>query len=151
VSESPPTSGVIRDQVHIFPIRVFYEDTDAAGIVYYANYLRFVERARTELLRLIGIEHRKLMAGRGVYFAVRRCTVDYLKPAHLDDALEIHSRLIEVRHASLEAEQIVKRERAELARVSLLIACLDRDGRPARLPAEIRNPLVNLSQSEGKS
>ncbi len=151
MSETRPTSGVIRGDVHIYPIRVFYEDTDAAGIVYYANYLRYVERARTELLRLISVEHGALLERSGVFFAVRRCLIDYLKPARLDDALEVHSRLIVVRHASLEAEQIVKRERAELARIGLLIACVDRAGRPARLPAEIRNPLVILSQSEGRS
>jgi acyl-CoA thioester hydrolase len=151
MSALAPSSGVIRGDVHVYALRVFYEDTDAAGIVYYANYLRYVERARTELLRLLGLEHGALLESHGIFFAVRRCLVDYLRPARLDDALEVHSRLIEVRRASLEAEQIVKRRGAELVRIELLLACIDRAGKPARLPAAIRDPLVILSQSEGRS
>lgn len=139
--------GALDKGVHVFPIRVYYEDTDAAGIVYYANYLRFAERARTELLRLLGVEHSQLGIGQGLSFAVSRCNIDYLKPARLDDALEVHTTLTMVGRASLSAEQIVKREGADLARLALRIAVIDRLGRPARLPLELRNLLVNLSQS----
>jgi acyl-CoA thioester hydrolase len=151
VSVALPTSGALRGEVHVYPLRVFYEDTDAAGMVYYANYLRFVERARTEMMRLMGVAHSDIAESRGVVFAVRRCIVDYLRPARLDDALEVHTRLIEVRRASLEVEQVVKRGETDLVRTELLIACLDRAGRPVRLPAEIRQPLTNLSQSRSHS
>lgn len=144
---SPVPIGTLEKGVHIFPVRVYYEDTDAAGVVYYANYLRFAERARTEMLRILGIESARLGAGRGLSFAVSRCHVDYLKPARLDDALEVHTTLTEVGHASLSAEQIVKRDGVEVARLALRIAVLDQKGRPARLPSELRNLLVNLSQS----
>ena len=77
----------------MLPLRVYYEDTDAAGIVYYANWLRFLERGRTELLRLLGQQHTALREERGVNWVVRRCTIDYLKPARLDDAIEIVTEL----------------------------------------------------------
>jgi acyl-CoA thioester hydrolase len=82
---SGPTSGYFSDGVHVLPLRIYYEDTDAAGIVYYANWLRFLERGRTELLRLLGQEHSALRDERGVHWVVRRCTIDYLKPARLDE------------------------------------------------------------------
>ena len=78
---SAPPSGRILDGVHILPLRIYYEDTDAAGIVYYANWLRFLERGRTELLRLLGQEHSALREERGIAWVVRRCVIDYLKPA----------------------------------------------------------------------
>lgn len=141
------TLGVLEGGVHVFPVRVYYEDTDAAGIVYHANYLRFAERARTEMMRVLGVESSKLMIREGLNFAVSRCVVDYVKPARLDDALEVHTRVIEVGRASLSAEQIVRRDGLDLARLMLKIAVIDRAGRPVRLPAEIRTALINLSQS----
>ena len=133
--------------VHVFPVRVYYEDTDAAGIVYHANYLRFAERARTEMMRAIGIESSALMVERGVNFAVSRCAVDFVKPARLDDALEVHTRVTEVGRASLSAEQIVKRNEVDVVRIELRLAVIDRAGRPVRLPSESRTALINLSQS----
>lgn len=123
---------------HVWPIRVYYEDTDAAGIVYYANYLKFAERARTELLRAVGIDHSWMRDATGLAFAVRDCTVDYQAPARLDDALEVHTRLLEISGAAIRAEQIVMRDRDVLARITLRIVCLRADGRPARLPENIR-------------
>ena len=76
------------DGVHHHPLRVYYEDTDAGGVVYYANYLKFAERARTEMLRDLGIDHSELMDNEGVAFAVRHCTMDFLAPARLDDVLD---------------------------------------------------------------
>lgn len=144
----PTPIGALKAGVHVFPVRVYYEDTDAAGIVYHANYLRFAERARSELMRLLGVESSTLMAREGLFFAVSRCTVDYLKPARLDDALEVHTRVIEVKRASLDAEQIVKRDGAPLARLALRLAVIDAGGHPVRLPGEVRKLLTNLSQSE---
>jgi acyl-CoA thioester hydrolase len=137
--------------VHVFPVRVYYEDTDAAGIVYHANYLRFAERARSEMMRLLGVEHSRLMERDGVAFAVSRCEVDFHKPARLDDVLEVHTRVTELKRASLAAEQVIKRGGAVIARLLLRIAVIDRAGRPVRLPAELRNALTNLSKSESHS
>lgn len=119
---------------HVFPVRVYYEDTDAGGVVYHANYLRFAERARTEMLREAGIVHSALMASDGLGFIVRRCAVDFLKPARLDDALEVHTRVLGATGARLEAEQTIRRGAEDMARLVLEIACVDREGRPQRLP-----------------
>jgi len=135
-----PKSPAARP-THVFPLRVYYEDTDAAGIVYYANYLKFAERARTEFMRSCGIEHKELLEQEGIAFAVRRCEADYLKPARLDDLIEVHTRLLELRGASLEAEQVVCRGADELARLRLKLACMGRGGRPARLPKRLAESL----------
>ncbi|MGE4218893.1 MAG: tol-pal system-associated acyl-CoA thioesterase [Alphaproteobacteria bacterium] len=126
---------------HVWPVRVYYEDTDAAGIVYYANYLRFAERARTEMLRDLGGEHRALLDAHGMVFAVRSCKADYLVPARLDDALEVRSRLLEVGGASMTAEQVVHREAEVLVRMEVRLACMGRDGRAVRMPAPVRSAL----------
>ena len=123
---------------HVFPVRVYYEDTDAGGVVYYANYLRFAERARTELLRAIGIDHRTLLAEDGLMFAVRRCEADYVKPARLDDLLEVRTRFAEATGASFWLEQEVCRDDETLAEMKLRLVCLRADGRPARLPDALR-------------
>lgn len=127
---------------HRHALRVYYEDTDAGGIVYYANYLKFAERARTEMMRQAGVPHAEMVARDGVMFAVRRCEVDYLGSARLDDLLDIETRLLKVGGASLEAEQIIRRDGDDLARLRIRLACIDRDGRPARLPAAVRAALA---------
>jgi acyl-CoA thioester hydrolase len=130
------------EPAHVFPVRVYYEDTDAAGIVYYANYLKFAERARTEMLRARGVGLRALEESDGVVFAVRRVAVEYLSPARLDDKLEVHSRIAAVRGASIEAEQDVVRDGKDLARMTLTLACVARSGRPARLPQSVAQALA---------
>src|ERR671910_3531324 len=97
--------GVIAAGVHRIRLRVYYKDTDAAGIVYHAAYLAFAERARTEMLRCLGLDHASLRARFGLTFAVRRCVIDYRAPARLDDLLEVESRLLRVGGASLELAQ----------------------------------------------
>ena len=146
MSENRPNSGWLQGAVHVLPLRVYWEDTDATGVVYYANYLKFVERARTDLLRLAGIGQHDLLADGNVMFAVRKCEVDYLAPAHLDDELEVHTRLIDVRGASLQAEQIVRRGGIDLVRAVVRVACLDRAGRPCRFPDTVKKSLATLPQ-----
>lgn len=133
----PKAAKVMPVLEHVFPLRVYYEDTDAAGIVYYANYLKFAERARTEMLRERGFDHRELDAKDGVAFAVRTCNADYLLPARLDDALEVRTRVTHIGGASLEADQDIAREDAILTRLKVRLACINRAGRPARIPAAI--------------
>ena len=140
-----PTSGEIVDGQHVLSLRIYYEDTDAQGIVYYANWLRFLERGRTELLRLLGQEHSALRAERGLNWVVRRCTIDYLKPARLDDTLEIFTGCGELRGASLHMLQEARRGADTLVRADLLVACMDDAGRPMRLPAPVRTALAQVA------
>ena len=135
------TSGVIDDGVHVYPVRVYYDDTDAAGIVYYANYLRMAERARTEMLRMVGAKHTALARGNGVSIAVSRCEVDYLLPARLDDDLHIRTRITALGGATMWAEQIVRRAGADLARLTVRLACIGPTGRAARFPKALRAAL----------
>ena len=123
---------------HFYPVRVYYEDTDAGGVVYHSNYLRFAERARTEFLREAGIDHTTLMAENGLMFAVRRCEAEYVKPAQLDDALEIRTRCLEATGASFWLEQLVQRAGETLVEMKLRLVCLKADGRLARLPNNLR-------------
>ena len=123
---------------HVFNLRVYYEDTDSEGIVYYANYVKFAERGRTEMMRAAGIEHSVFWRTHGVGFAVRKVTADFLRPARLDDFLAVHTRMTSIRGASLIAEQIIARGAEDLARLLVRIACVNRDGRATRLPAPLR-------------
>jgi acyl-CoA thioester hydrolase len=134
--------------VHRFPIRVYYEDTDAGNIVYHANYLRFMERARTEMLRLLGWEHTGLLHDEGVSFAVRRVEIDFVAPARLDDTLEVETRIIDIGGASFVVDQTIRRDGKELARAELKLATLNRAGRPARLSAEVRAALKDLQERQ---
>ncbi|HJO72082.1 MAG TPA: tol-pal system-associated acyl-CoA thioesterase [Rhodospirillales bacterium] len=138
-------SGFV-DGVHVFSMRVYYEDTDAAGIVYYANYLKFAERARTEMLRALGTNQSRLSAEDGIAFAVRQCIADFLKPARLDDRLEVHTRVTEVGGASLNADQAVRGEAGELVHLGVRLACTNTSGRPARLPKALRASLQDLTE-----
>ncbi|MCP5368025.1 MAG: tol-pal system-associated acyl-CoA thioesterase [Hyphomicrobiales bacterium] len=137
------TANRFEGNVFVMPLRVYYEDTDAAGMVYYANYLKFVERARTEMLRSVGIENSRLADEDGLAFAVRGCAVDYRRPARLDDLLEVRSELDDLGGASLEATQTVCRGGEDLVVVRIRVACIDlnRDGRAARIPRHIRDIL----------
>lgn len=130
-----------------YPVRVYYEDTDAGGVVYYANYLKFMERARTEWLRELGFEQDELMREPGVLFAVRRVEVDYLKPARFNDALTVVARVAERGRASLTFDQEILREPAGelLSRGRIRIACLEAGSfRPVPLPAIIQEKLSDV-------
>ena len=132
---------------HHHPIRVYYDDTDAGGVVYYANYLRFAERARTEWLRHLGFDHQNLARNHRIVFVVTQAVADFLKPARLDDLLQVETRITNVGGASLEALQIVTRGGEDLARLKVKLACLNQAGRPARLPERIHAALQNFFQS----
>jgi acyl-CoA thioester hydrolase len=132
---------------HRFPIRVYYEDTDAAGIVYYANYLKFIERARTEMMRLYGVEHEKTRQSGGGAFIVRRCEIEYLSPARLDDELVVETRVKELGGATILLGQDVLRDEAILVRASILVACIGAQGRPVRLPGELRSSLSSFNDN----
>ena len=133
----------LADGAHVFPLRVYYEDTDVGGTVYHANYLRFAERARTEMLRERGVNQSELMAETGIAFAVCHCTADYVKPGRLDDQLEVHTRIVEVGRTSLRAEQSVRRDGTDLVTMHLRLVCLNLEGRPTRLPEDVRAVLLD--------
>jgi acyl-CoA thioester hydrolase len=130
---------------HRFAIRVYYEDTDAAGMVYHSNYLKYAERARTEWLRDLGVQQRQWRDETGLGFAVTRCEIDFRRPARLDDVLDVATRVLEVGGASLVAEQVIRREADEVARLRLVVACIDRNGRPARLPKNLRTAMAAVT------
>ena len=108
-----------------YQIRVYYEDTDAGGVVFYANYLRFMERARTEWLRDRGFDHKTLKEEHGILFAVRKLNIDYKKPAVLDDLLTITSRLLSRGGASLTFEQTINNNKEVITRAEIKVACLN--------------------------
>ncbi|MCZ6721125.1 MAG: tol-pal system-associated acyl-CoA thioesterase [Proteobacteria bacterium] len=146
-------AGRLEGRVHVFPVRVYYEDTDAAGLVYYANYLKFIERARTEMMRHLGFSHPALKEEFDAAFIVRRCAIDYREPARIDDLLEVHTRVLRLSGASMDALQIIKRGAAELVRIDLKIAWVSSKGRPVRLPGKVAEafaPFVHKDQLEAK-
>lgn len=131
------------DDAHAIGLRVYYEDTDAGGVVYYANYLRYFERARTELLRSIGFDQRSLLETQRIGFVVRSLAIDYLAPARLDDELRIETTIERVRNASIRFVQAAKRGDATLATARVLVAAADLDrGRPVGLPAAVITALA---------
>jgi acyl-CoA thioester hydrolase len=129
---------------HRWPIRVYYEDTDLAGIVYYANYLRYIERARSEAVRARGIDQVAMRAA-GVVFAVRRVVADYLRPARYDDLLEVETRLGRMTPARFVMHQAVTRGEDRLFEAEVTIVCIDLAGRPLRLPEATRAALDGKS------
>ena len=128
----------MRGEVFTWPVRVYYEDTDAGGVVYYANYLKFTERARTEWLRACGFEQTDLARVHDVIFGVRAFAIEYLKPARFDDALQVTVELIKVGAGQIDLIQRVIRDDEELATAHVKIVCVKLDTmKPVRLPRAI--------------
>ena len=123
---------------HRLPVRVYYEDTDAGGIVYHASYIRFAERGRTEFVRMLGLDQGAYRDETGLGFAVKSMTVDYIKPALLDDELEVVTAVQEARGASVTFLQTVLRGGEALTRLTVRVVCLNKAGRPVRLPNLLR-------------
>lgn len=134
--------------IHIWPIRVYYEDTDLAGLVYYANYLRFIERARSEMVRAAGIDQVEMKA-RGLVFAVRRVEADYLKPAHYDDQIEVRTTLDRIKGARFDMPQEVYRDETLLFQARVSVVIIGEGGRPSRIPADIRAQIEAISTPDG--
>ena len=145
-----PPGGRFDGGEHVYPLRVYHEDTDAGGIVYYANYLKFAERARTEMMRGAGITHVTLLGNHDAAFVVRRCVVDYRRPARLDDEIEVRTSIGTVAGAHIEAEQRVVRDGALLANIDLKLGCVGRNGRAVRLPVPLRQALSELAPMGGQ-
>ena len=128
----------------IWPIRVYYEDTDAGGVVFYANYLKFFERARTEMLRAMGFEQDELIVNEGIIFVVRSVQVDYLSPARFNELLEVSAEVTLAKKASLVFEQLITRGDDVLCKSLIRIACLDAlTMRPKAIPENLLELLKN--------
>lgn len=137
--------GRFDGKAHILPVRVYYEDTDVSGIVYHANYLRYMERGRSEFLRLAGIHHMVMMANaEPIAWTIRRMEIDYAKAARLDDNLEIHTRYRTMSGARLTGEQWVKRNGVDLVTAKVEAAIITMTGKPRRIPEDVRVKLQDF-------
>ena len=119
-------------------IRIYWEDTDAGGIVYHASHVRFFERGRTEYLRALDLSQSEMQSHRGIVFAVRRMEIDYLRPAKLDDLLSLTTRTRMVGGARVVMEQELKRDGEAIATALVTVVCIGADGRPHRVPSDLR-------------
>lgn len=140
----PGISGSIRNGNHIKPIRIYFEDTDAGGVVYHARYVAFCERARSDCLRLLGIHQSTF---EDCNFVVRRMVCDFLRPARLDDLLEVHTRFLDMGGARLEIGQEVMLNGNTLFKAHVTVALVDSRGRPRRLPEDMADRFRRMSES----
>lgn len=140
----PDLAGRFRAGVHVLPLRVYYEDTDAGGVVYHARYVAFCERGRSDCLRLLGLHQ---SAFEDINFVVRRMVCDFLRPARLDDLLEVHTRFREMAGARVEIGQEVMLKGNTLFKADVTVALVDARGRPKRLPEEMAERFRQLPES----
>ena len=141
-SPKRPENNVAVAQPFSWPVRVYYEDTDAGGVVYYANYLSFMERARTEWLRVLGFEQPDLAARHGVLFVVRAVHIDYLRPSRFNDSLQVTVEVVNVGGSRIRFLQRVLRGNEEIVRAEVDVVCVSTDTfRPARVPREMRTTM----------
>lgn len=145
----PDLAGRIDGGRHVLSVRVYYEDTDFSGAVYHANYLKFCERGRSDCLRLLGIHHHALHwheteGRRG--FVVRRMVCEFLKPARIDDVLEVETRFVEIAGARMELEQKVRRGGDSLFEARVTVALVDAQGRPRRVPKDMVRAMALMPQ-----
>ena len=140
----PDLAGRIEGDTHVLPVRVYFEDTDCAGVVYHANFIKFCERGRSDFIRLLGIDQTGLAnadAGEPAVFVVRHIAIDYLKPGRMDDVLEIVTSCAEIGSASLKLRQDVRRDGTLIAHALVTVVLVGRSGKPQRLGAIVRNAL----------
>lgn len=148
----PDLAGRIAGGRHVLPVRVYYEDTDFSGVVYHASYLRFCERGRSDFLRLAGAHHGDLLAGgegggEALAFAVRHMVIDYLKPARIDDLIEVRTALGALSGASLALDQEVMRDGQKLFTARVKVVLINGEGKPRRMPAWVKARLEAASQA----
>ncbi|MEM7443864.1 MAG: tol-pal system-associated acyl-CoA thioesterase [Pseudomonadota bacterium] len=141
MSDVSGLSGEFVGMEHRMPIRVYWEDTDGGGVVYHARYLNFAERARTEVLRQLGVQQQKMLAETGVAFALRRASIDFRAPARLDDLLDVRTRATGLGAAILEMQQEIWCHDRCLCVIEVQLVCVNRSGRPVRLPQMVKGPI----------
>lgn len=139
-----PVSGWWDGTAHLYPLRVYYADTDAGQVVYHARYLDFAERARTEMMRLVDNNETYRGNGEGMLFVVRAAEIDYRAPARLDDLLTVRTRAVHLGGASFRLEQQIGRGDIVLATVSITLVCVNQAGHPTRIPETLREKLAGL-------
>ncbi|MBE1236229.1 YbgC/FadM family acyl-CoA thioesterase [Phaeovibrio sulfidiphilus] len=140
-----PFSGVWQNGAHYFPVRVNWENTDAAGIVYHSNYLNYAERARTEGLRLLGVSQTAAIEELGVAFAVARAEIDYFRPGRLDDLLIVETTIARLGGSIMDMEQTIWRQDERLATIMVRVACVTVEGMKAtRIPPPLRALMKDL-------
>lgn len=147
--QDQPASGRFDGTEHLFPLRVYFEDTDLSGVVYHANYLRFMERARSDMLRVAGIDQRATFEAGGGAYAIAHCDIRYAAPARLDDALLVRSSVRQATPARVVIQQRVMRDAVVLADATVTAALVGPDGRPRRQPAPWLDRYRNLIQPDG--
>jgi len=143
-SRWPDLAGRIEGETHILPVRVYFEDTDFTGLVYHANFLKFCERGRSDFIRLLGVDHQGLAnpkEGEPALFVVRRIEIDYLRPARIDEVLEVVTRCVELGGATLTLAQEVRRGETVLARAKVSVVLVSGSGKPQRLGNLVRGAL----------
>jgi len=145
----PDLAGRLTATGHVLPVRVYWEDTDAGGVVYHAGYLRFVERGRTDFLRLLGVDQGRILVETGAAFVVRRMALDFLAPARLDDVLRVETAVAEVSGARAELAQDVWRDGTRLLAARVTVAMVGRDGRPRRLAPHVADALRRAAGGAG--
>lgn len=137
-------AGWFEGAEHVLPVRIYYEDTDAGGVIYHTNYLKYFERARTEVLRHFGILQARLWKEAGAGFALRRAAIEFVAPGHLDDHLEVRSRVTGHGAATIGFAHRALRSGTVIATAEVLVVYISTSGRPQRLPAEMRDLLAGL-------
>lgn len=151
VTDWPDLAGRLEEGGHVLPVRVYYEDTDFTGIVYHGAYVRFFERARSDFLRLLGIHHKELADGNhgaALAFAVRSMTLDFQRPARIDDILEVHTSLSEYKGARVKLDQLIYRGGELLVSAAVTVAVITAEGRPTRLPQPLAERLIRHMPGE---
>lgn len=145
-------SGELIGKVHHLPVRVYYEDTDFSGIVYHANYLRFAERGRTDFLRVMGNSHRELAnAEEPLFWTIRKITIDYLRPARIDDLLDVRTVCTRCMAGKFEMQQGIFLGDELLVGLDIIAACINAEGRPRRIPLEAMEALRAIESDDPKS
>lgn len=142
MTEILPHSGIIKQNIHYLPLRVYYEDTDVGGVVYNANYLKFMERARSEMLRCLGIDQKRMLdynSPEDVGFVVKRAMVDFNGSAEFGDSLIVESEIIKIGGASVTFKQAITRDENILVIAEFKIAAVGKDGKPKRIPTAIKH------------
>ena len=127
----------------IYQLKVFYEDTDSGGVVYYANYLKFFERARTEAITEIGLSNKKLLEENGIFIIVKSCNIEYKKPAKLEDKLEVKSSIISISNTSFKMKQKVYKDNELITDCEIHLVIVDRKGKPSKIPEILKKKLEN--------
>ncbi len=145
---SPTSEGTAGGKIHRFPVRVYYEDTDFSGFVYHASYLRFMERGRSEFLRICGIGHQMLLQLREpLFWTVRSISIKFIRPAGIEDALTVHTRVAEIGGARMFLEQWIERDGEELTRADVEVCVISGAGRPRRIPETVRERMAIYPRS----